>query len=277
MSKEDIIRSCLIDLGFGEVEASLYVALLRLGEATISECVKLSGVGRTAAYAAMKRLVDAGLVGYMPGKPNRYRALPPRAALTELLNKRLRDLEQERVTLSSIVESVVSMAEKMVTSPPEELTNETKILVLKGLRTMVSVMSELEKRARDTVRILADMPPPTIEGVELIEDAVADAVEKGQLLYRPRIIMDSELLEFPYIIQLMRGIWGVGDMRCMPDVPIEMVIYDDFAALLTLVENLENPVMLLVQNKQLIAVLIAAFESLWEKATPVEKEVLCEE
>ena len=70
----------MIKAGFSEKEANLYVSLLKIGEATVDECAKVSGIRRTIAYQLMRKLVWKGFVVEIAGKPTRFCCLSPKEA-----------------------------------------------------------------------------------------------------------------------------------------------------------------------------------------------------
>jgi len=57
-----ISKNQLINLGFGEKEASVYLALLELGPSTTSEISRLAKINRTTGYDILESLVNDGLV-----------------------------------------------------------------------------------------------------------------------------------------------------------------------------------------------------------------------
>lgn len=70
----------LIDLGFSEPEARMYIALYKLGGATAAHAAKEAGIQRTAAYATLRLLTARGAVQvyfkkntrfYQPQKPEK--------------------------------------------------------------------------------------------------------------------------------------------------------------------------------------------------------------
>ena len=52
----------LIDLGFGDKEASVYLALLELGPSTTTEISRRAGINRTTGYDILESLAGDGLI-----------------------------------------------------------------------------------------------------------------------------------------------------------------------------------------------------------------------
>lgn len=79
----------LISIGLSPSEAKVYIALLELGEATVSEVAKRGGINRTAAYDVISRLIEIGLATKGITEPvQRYQAEPP-AKLPLVLEQRV--------------------------------------------------------------------------------------------------------------------------------------------------------------------------------------------
>lgn len=68
----------LINIGLSPSEARVYIALLELGEATVSEVAKRAGINRTSTYDVISRLIEIGLVTKGAAEPiQRYQPEPP--------------------------------------------------------------------------------------------------------------------------------------------------------------------------------------------------------
>ena len=70
----NLIAKQLINFGFSEKEAKIYLALLELEAATVFETAKLSGVNRSSAYVVLEALKKKGFVG-ISDKDGRYLSL----------------------------------------------------------------------------------------------------------------------------------------------------------------------------------------------------------
>jgi sugar-specific transcriptional regulator TrmB len=74
-------------LGMSEYEARAYVATVSLGEATVNEISKESGVPRSRAYEIMERLAAKGFVETGNTSPICYRANDPLTASNRLMEE----------------------------------------------------------------------------------------------------------------------------------------------------------------------------------------------
>jgi sugar-specific transcriptional regulator TrmB len=86
VTRDDILDS-LGELGFSTNEARAYKGLLVESPATGYEIAQRASIPRSAIYAVLKRLEDAGLVARVEETPARYAPLPP-ADLLGVLRRR---------------------------------------------------------------------------------------------------------------------------------------------------------------------------------------------
>lgn len=83
-----ISQKQLIELGFAEKEAKVYLALLELGPSTASEVARKAGINRTTGYDILESLSSEGLVS-LPGetKVQKFVAETPDKVINFLKNR----------------------------------------------------------------------------------------------------------------------------------------------------------------------------------------------
>ena len=110
-----IKKNQLIDLGFSEKEASVYLALLELGPSTTTEISRTAGINRTTGYDILESLVNDGLVNLVgETKIQRFVAESPEKVISFLENKIKQSqerLRQAQLLLPELL-SVFSVKEK---------------------------------------------------------------------------------------------------------------------------------------------------------------------
>lgn len=144
------LSSHLMDTGFTESEAKVYLALLGDYPATGYQISKAAGIPRSMVYEALGRLKGRGAVlETVKERVTQYRPLPPDVLLDEHerahrqrmgdLRQGLRTLyeqqEEDRVWTISGRASVLSYATQMIRQAGEELylvLNDPDLLALKG-------------------------------------------------------------------------------------------------------------------------------------------------
>lgn len=96
------IPDTLKHLGLEQKEAGIYLALLELGEATILEISKKSGIKRPTAYVVLKSLEENGFVSrVVRGKRTLFSPQHPRKLVTEA-ELRLKELQEVVPQLESL-------------------------------------------------------------------------------------------------------------------------------------------------------------------------------
>jgi len=78
----------LNQLGFTEYESKVYKALFFFISATAREIAKETGIPNTRVYAALEKLAKIGAISMIPGKPVRYRIIPPDVGLLSIVEER---------------------------------------------------------------------------------------------------------------------------------------------------------------------------------------------
>ena len=104
------IQNTLQELGLEEKEARIYLALLELGEGTILEISRKSGIKRPTTYVVLRSLEEKGFVSrVLKGKKTLYSAQHPKKLITEA-EVRLKELQE-------VVPQLESLAGKASTKP----------------------------------------------------------------------------------------------------------------------------------------------------------------
>lgn len=72
------LRETLVSIGFGEKEANVYLALLNIGQGTVSQIARGAGINRTTGYDILDSLVSKGFVSISGKEPKQeYMAESP--------------------------------------------------------------------------------------------------------------------------------------------------------------------------------------------------------
>jgi sugar-specific transcriptional regulator TrmB len=76
---ESNVLNSLIDLGFTDYEAKVYLACLELGKGSVTQISKKAGLNRTTGYDILERLSVRGLINMAlaKGKKRLYSTMPP--------------------------------------------------------------------------------------------------------------------------------------------------------------------------------------------------------
>lgn len=104
-----ISQKQLIELGFTEKEAKVYLALLELGPSTASEVARKAGINRTTSYDILEGLTSEGLVN-LPGetKIQKFVAENPEKVIS-FLQQRINQAEQRLNMAQGLLPQLLSV------------------------------------------------------------------------------------------------------------------------------------------------------------------------
>ena len=164
---EDPVRlmDCLKSLGITKYEALVYIALLRVPNATASEIHESSGVPRASVYPVLDQLGDKDLVSVSQSAPKRFAAKPPGDAIKDLVTRIEQDADYARGALIAIHHQRIS----------GEQGSEELIWNLYGIDAIRKRLMDLIAGARREIHIIA-YPYVLSEEVRTLLNAVSTRV-----------------------------------------------------------------------------------------------------
>jgi sugar-specific transcriptional regulator TrmB len=92
----------LVALGLTSYEAKVFSALTRLGEACVGEIHAVAGVPRSAVYGALEKLERRGIIESSPGRPRKFRAIPPKLAVSRIESEILSAVKDAKAGLEEL-------------------------------------------------------------------------------------------------------------------------------------------------------------------------------
>ncbi len=116
-------KELLVTIGFSEHQAAVYMALLKLGRATVSEIARKAGINRTTGYDILDSLVEKGMVTISGKKPKQeYVAESPQRIGTYL------EAEAERTSKQ------ISIAKELIPelSSAHNVTDRPRVMFYEG-------------------------------------------------------------------------------------------------------------------------------------------------
>jgi sugar-specific transcriptional regulator TrmB len=96
---KDVLEEVLESLNLSSKEASVYVALLRLGRGTVTHICRSANINRTSGYDVLGSLVSLGLARISGKEPKQEYVAESPDTLLELMKKRV---EEARVRLEKV-------------------------------------------------------------------------------------------------------------------------------------------------------------------------------
>ncbi|MBI2474552.1 MAG: hypothetical protein HYV68_02520 [Candidatus Taylorbacteria bacterium] len=81
------LKTALRNLGFGDKEATVYMAILELGRGTVSQISRKAGINRTTGYEILDSLLNKGVVNLSGKEPKSEYAVEPPESLVRHFKK----------------------------------------------------------------------------------------------------------------------------------------------------------------------------------------------
>jgi len=179
----------LRDLGLSEYESRTYRALLDRGAATAKELSSSSEVPMGRIYDVLNGLESNGLVrSQTAGRPKKYVAVEPDAALDRLVEARKRELDRQAERYESVAAELV---DDLDAADPVEGQFWTAAV---GPEETVDLLLERLSAADEEIRHVTGLPSPQVDigtvGQKVL-DAFESALERGvsvSLLIHPELV-----------------------------------------------------------------------------------------
>lgn len=244
-------------LGLSPDEESVYRTLLGRPTATAAELATLSGLPEPEVSTALSHLVacDLAIRTGLDG----YAAAPPAMALGALITERRDALRTAELALATFAE------EHRATVAGRSL-NEL-IEVVTGVDAIRHRFLQVQQAARSEIRTFVAAPfvavPP---GENAAETA---AVDRGVAF---RAILERSMLAAPGVLaEVVDSLHSGVQVRVVETLPMKLVLADGELGLvpLTLAPGGE-PGAVLLHRSGLLAALEALFETVWQRAYPLQ-------
>jgi len=129
------IKNTLIELNFDEKETQVYLALLKIGETTVTKISQETKIERTLVYYIVEKLINRGLVSYkLKNNVKYYSAASP--------EKILEGLKEKQNSFTQILPELL----KLQKLPYEE---EVKVDIFKGFEGLKAVANDMFKHGKE--------------------------------------------------------------------------------------------------------------------------------
>ncbi|MFJ4983670.1 helix-turn-helix domain-containing protein [Streptomyces sp. NPDC088732] len=223
------------------------------------------GVPVEDAERALRTLEDELLVLRVAGRPTRWRAGPPRSSLGSLLARRRGELAQAELYMEQLHEVYRAVSGSHAPHLVE---------VLERAEEVAARYAHLLRASRREVLHLAK--PPYVTGTETAygegrERAAGEAAVQDGV--RLRSVYDTEGFTDEMSLETaLRGTAGGGELRLSSGLPVKLVVFDGTTALLPVDSDHPAAGSLVIHAPAMVAVLVALFERLWERAVPMSLE-----
>ena len=104
MELEEVLK----EIGFTEYKVKVYKTLLYLGIASSATVAKESGVPQTKAHGILNELAKEGFAIMIPGRPTRFKAIPPSSAVIPIIEERIKKANELKEVVKKAEENLVA-------------------------------------------------------------------------------------------------------------------------------------------------------------------------
>lgn len=250
------ILKSLIEFGLSEKEAKVYLALLELEVATVSEIAKTANINRSSTYVVLASLKKKGLVSTSEDKKvQRYVAVSPEMLLYEAQNraKKAEDIKEE---INSIVPELKALHKDTKQRP--------KVKVFEGKQGLINTFEDTLNNKEKIMRVSS-----SVEGVfKVLPDYFPDYVKRrvglGIKMYGihpnsemvQNLIKNSPKLDKPILIPPKKYRF-----------PADIAIYDNKIGYMSTKEELA----IIIESKEMADVMKSIFDLAYEEAKRINK------
>jgi len=250
----------LSDFGLTHNQAKVYIAIARLGLASISQVSKVSKVRREDVYRIMPKLEKMGLIEKILGKPTKIRALPMEEALYILI-EREQDNANKRV--STLIAKKDEFLKHYKPFRMETSTEDSHFTLISGREGVMTKELTMVKKAKSAINIVTSRDKFT-QFFYNYDKALKKATNRG---IRVRMILNATQHDAPIlnIIKEYESSQAPLDLRYTDQRSTHYMIVDYKEALVatTVEPTLRETPYLWTDDSSLVGVLQKNFEGLW--------------
>ena len=245
-------------LGLEPADSAVYVALVGNPRASTGDLATTARPSPAQTRCALVRLTERGLVSRLPGRPVRYLAAPPDAAIGELIGAVESKLWQARDAAQALMET--HRAASRYIHPEQSLE------VLVGQDTIGRRVAHIENSAKTQIRGF-DKPP-------YVGTPGANVENQGQRLRRGiryRVIYSRSAVAWPGRLRagLLATLREGEQARVGPDLPLKMISVDDRMAVIPISASEQTTIAYVIHPSSLLDALITLFEAEWDRGVPL--------
>jgi len=136
-------------------ESKVYQTLVELGESSIGNVIKMSGVSHSKIYDILKRLSEKGLVSSINKNGKQYFSAADPSRISELIEEEKTKLETAKVKVDEVVKQL--KARKKISKPTSILSS------FEGVKGMKSVLEYILERLKKGEEVLILGAPRQID------------------------------------------------------------------------------------------------------------------
>ena len=248
MELEEILK----EIGFTEYKAKVYKTLLFLGIASSATVAKESGVPQTKAHGILNELAKEGFAIMIPGRPTRFKAIPPSSAIIPIIEERIQKENKLKEEIKKAEENLVAKE-----FPRRE------ILLFQGWNIIEKIIEKSLSESKEEVDIFVRFRKVHPQFLNKIEKLVKKGV-KVKVLGPYRKEREHVMAQYKLV--------GC-EVRSIKEIHFPLITFDIFdnnvVQLYFFSPTSESEGLLVrIEDEDTTTLLREIFNRLWEKAIP---------
>jgi sugar-specific transcriptional regulator TrmB len=252
----------LIDSGFSEREAKLYLVLIQHPDITGSELQRLSAIPRTKVYETLQRMVERKLcLQRQAGDVKRYSPVEPHLVM---------ELRKQQMTAQiANVESLSIELTEIYRKREEEPVSVEYVEVLHSHEQVAKWLNYCVKNCRNELLVFSKLPV----AVQTTKEADDVTLRSLQRIKEVRSIYEfGSGLPPNWKHFIVRWHEAGEKARFIRTLPTKIMIFDGLRALTPVryADSKSDEVTMLLTNRELAQTFRALFEHTWKEAIPYE-------
>lgn len=240
-------RDNLEQLGLTKIEATVYLALLKLGSTTTGPLVKKTELHRATVYDVLKRLMEKGLATFIVKEKTKYFRISSPEHLFDLIEEQKQELERKE----QIAKTTVRELQKI----QRQVKINENASIFQGKKGVKTIFEDILKYKEYYVFASESKFRDMFGNYYYLFQR-----KKKQRKIKAKLLIDESLKGSDYI----KSIYA--DIRFLAKeskYPADTFIYGDKVALLIFTEY---PTAFLIESKAVADSFKNYFELLWDKA-----------
>lgn len=237
-------------IGLSRAEIKVYLALLELGISTVGAVTKRSGIPSSNIYPILDNLASKGLISHtITANKRHYKAEDPNR-LKDFIKEQKQQLENQETKLSFLI-SDLSKIQCKLEKTQESFTYEG----IKGIKTALEFVLKVLKK-EDTFYVIDASKIMTEKLIGYFNDFANRRAKQG---IKYKIIYGAESIEFAK----ERKKYKLTEVKVLPEgiiIPSVFWIFKDYVVIAVFSDN---PIALMIKNKQMAEGFLANFNLLW--------------
>ncbi len=255
----------LKDLGFSDVEAKVYLALIQQGSLSAPALAELTGAPRSSIYLVLRGLKDKGLIEGGAGYGSRFSAIAPGKALNTLFQQERELIDRREVLAGQVLPELEAAFREGIDESDEQM-----IEVLRSGPSISERYDRLQLEAEQSIDVLVKAP------AVLTRRGNPAEIQSLKRRVRNRGLYEEQALTAPEIEPHLSTWVAAGEQirTYRGELPVKMALIDRRAALLALPTpgSGSNYTAIIVRHASVGAALGMLFDHLWEQSQPYRPE-----